>query len=390
VIYLDNAATSHPKPQSVYETVDHVLRNISANPGRSGHKMAAQADRIIFEARESIAKLFGIEHSDRIVFTSNATGALNLAIQGLLEPGDHCITTSMEHNSVVRPLHFLSQSDVHVDKIHATSEGVVSPEQFRRAINPRTKLLVLTHASNVIGTITPIAEIIRVAHDAGVPVLVDAAQTAGSVPINVAELGVDLLACPGHKGLYGPQGTGFLYIAPHLSPKPILFGGSGSRSDKEEMPDFLPDRYEAGTLNTPGIAGLGAGVEFLLQAGVECVRAHEAMLCRRLAEGLSNIRGVRVYGVTDPEKRSSVVLFDMDGLDPAEIGDRLDGEFGIAARVGLHCAPDAHKTMGTYPIGGVRLSPGYFNTEEDIDRTIEAVSAISAGCLEDSLVRRMQ
>jgi cysteine desulfurase/selenocysteine lyase len=377
MIYLDNAATTHPKPASVYERVDKVLRTCSANPGRSGHAMAIEAARIIFQTRESLARLFKIADPDRIVFTANATGALNLAILGILRPGDRCVTTTMEHNSVIRPLHALSQKGVTVTAVSAARDGSIDPHAVAAAIDSRTRLVVVTHASNVVGTTTPIAEIISLAHDRGVPVLVDAAQTAGSVPIDVAELKVDLLACPGHKGLYGPQGTGFLYIAPHLDPEPILFGGTGSRSDLEAMPDFAPDRYEAGTQNTPGIAGLGAGVEFLLRYGVEQVRAQEIPLLRRLMDGLAAIDGVTLYGSRDAARKTGVVLFTLDGIDPAEIGDRLDAEFGIAVRVGLHCAPQAHRTLGTFPIGGVRMSPGFFNTVEEIDQTVEAVCRIA-------------
>jgi cysteine desulfurase / selenocysteine lyase len=377
MIYLDNAATSHPKPASVYARVDTVLRNWSANPGRSGHAMAIEAARIIFQTRESIARLFHIADPDRIIFTGNATGALNLAIIGLLRPGDRCVTTTMEHNSVIRPLRALERKGVKVAKVVAARDGSIYPHAVAAAIDPSTRLVVVTHASNVAGTITPIADTISLAHDRGVPVLVDAAQTAGSVPIDVAALGVDLLACPGHKGLLGPQGTGFLYIAPHLNPEPILFGGTGSQSDLEDMPDFAPDRYEAGTQNTPGIAGLGAGVEFLLEQGIEQIRAHELALLRQLMDGLATIDGLTIYGPRDPARKTGVVLFTIDGVDPAEIGDRLDQEFGIAVRVGLHCAPQAHRTLGTFPIGGVRMSPGYFNTAEEIDRAVEAVSRIA-------------
>jgi cysteine desulfurase family protein len=377
VIYLDNAATSHPKPRAVYERVDDVLRNFSANPGRSGHKLAAAADRIIFETRESLAALFGIGDSSRILFTANATGALNLGICGMVGPGDHVVTTSMEHNSVVRPLHALARIGVSTDKVRANAEGVLDPEEIAAAITSRTKLVVVTHASNVLGTLTPLAEIIMLAHAQGVPVLVDASQTAGAARIDVAELGIDLLACPGHKGLFGPQGTGFLYVAPHVDPRPLVFGGTGSRSNLEDMPDFLPDRYEAGTLNTPGIAGLGAGVGFVLETGIEKIRAHEERLAGRLMEGLAGIDGLRLYGVRNPARRAAVVLFALDGVDAATIGDSLDSEFDIAVRVGLHCAPGAHRTAGTYPLGGVRLSPGYFNTLEEMDQTVEAVALIA-------------
>ena len=378
MIYLDNAATSHPKPPSVYERVNAVLRHWSANPGRSGHAMAIGAARIIFQTRESIAQLFNIPDPDRIVFTPNTTGALNLAILGMLHPGDHCVTTTIEHNSVIRPLHALSQKGVTVARVAASQDGSADPQAIAAAIDPRTRLVVVTHASNVVGTITPIAEIVSLAHERGVPVLVDAAQTAGSVPIDVCALGVDLLACPGHKGLLGPQGTGFLYIAPHLNVEPILFGGTGSRSELETMPDFAPDRYEAGTQNTPGIAGLGAGIEFLIERGVERVRTHEIALLHKLTDGLAAIQGITLYGPRDPARKTGVVLFTLDGIDPAEIGDRLDQEFDIAVRVGLHCAPLAHRTIGTFPIGGVRLSVGFFNTVKEIHQAVEAIRQIAA------------
>ena len=379
MIYLDNAATSHPKPEAVYQRVDHVLRNVSANPGRSGHAMAVEADRVIFGARESIAELFGIKHPDRIIFTPNATAALNVALKGRLRPRDHCVTTSMEHNSVTRPLRYLSQLGVEFDKAVPGPDGVLPAEAVISLFRENTALVAMTHASNVIGTITPVAEIAAAARERGIPVLLDAAQTAGTVRIDVEEMGIDLLACPGHKGLYGPQGTGFLYISPKVELRPIIFGGTGSRSDVEVMPDFLPDRYEAGTLNTPGIAGLSAGVEYILATGRDTIRAHEVSLCGRLIEGLSGIPGVVVYGVSDASMRASVVSFNVEGVDPGAVGDRLDSDFDIAARVGLHCAPDAHKAIGTFPRGAVRLSPGYFNTESEMDVAVEAVREIAKG-----------
>jgi len=377
MIYLDNAATSHPKPEAVYEKVEYVLRHVSANPGRSGHRLAIETDREIFDARESVARLFNITDPERLVFTPNATAALNIGISGILERGDQCITTSMEHNSVVRPLAYLSMFGVDITKIQASPDGTLDPADVIAAIRPNTKLIVMTHASNVIGTITPVEEIARYASERGVAVLLDAAQTAGSLPIDVAALGVDMLACPGHKGLLGPQGTGFLYISHKLKLSPIILGGTGSRSDLEWMPDFLPDRHEAGTLNTPGIAGLGAGADFLKKTTVEAVRAHEVSLCGRLMNGLSAIDGVTLYGVADPGLRSSVVSFNIKDVDPATVGDTLDSEYDIAVRVGIHCAPDAHKTIGTFPRGAVRISPGYFNTAADIDAAIEAVKSIA-------------
>ena len=379
MIYIDNAATSHPKPESVYKRMDFVLRNASANPGRSGHRMAIEANRVIFEARESVARLFNIRHPERIIFTCNATAALNLALKGLLQPGDHCVTSDMEHNSMVRPLKFLSQQGVNVHRVQASREGSLDPDEISSAITCETRLIAVTHASNVIGAISPLADIIKAAHDKEVPVLIDAAQTAGSVTIDVDALDVDMLACPGHKGLFGPQGTGFLYVSPKINLNPTVFGGTGSRSDLDRMPDFLPDRYEAGTLNTPGIAGLGAGAEFIASEGVEAIRAHEKRMLSRLIEGLSNIPGVKIYGTKDMERRAAVVSFTIEGMDPAVIGDRLDTDFGIGVRVGIHCAPDAHKVIGSYPKGTVRMSPGYFTTPEDIDLAIGAIDAIASG-----------
>ena len=377
MIYLNNAATSHPKPDAVYDEVCRELRNASADPGRSAHRKASDAGRMIFETREKLARLFGIRQSGRIIFTSNATVALNLATMGFLIPGDHCITTGMEHNALGRPLEFLARRGVVVEKVPCSPLGELAAKDVAAAITNRTRLIAITHASNVIGTLTPLAEIGAIARRHGVPLLVDASQTAGSFPLDVEALGIDLLACPGHKGLLGPQGTGVLYVAPQLQLSPILFGGTGSHSAEVLMPDFLPDRHEPGTLNSPGIAGLGAGVQFLLDQGVAQIRTHELALCGRLLEGLAGIDGMALYGHPDPARRASVVSFNVRGMDPAEMGNRLDEAFDIAVRVGLHCAPDAHRTMGTFPMGAVRLSPGYFNTLADVDAAIEAVRCVT-------------
>jgi len=282
----------------------------------------------------------------------------------------------MEHNSVVRPLRYLAQSGVEVTKVQASPEGELDPADVKAAIRPDTSLIVMTHASNVIGTITPIEEVVSIAHERGIPVVLDAAQSAGALPIDAEAVGADYIACPGHKSLFGPQGTGFLYVSPKVSPRPILFGGTGSRSDLEEMPDFMPDRYEAGTLNTPGIAGLAAGVRYILARGIEDIRAHEIRLIGKVIDGLGALGNVRVYGVGEPSKRVGVVSFNIDGVDPAEVGNRLDAEYGIAVRVGIHCAPDAHRTMGSFPGGAVRVGLGAFNTDSDVQALIEAVERI--------------
>lgn len=376
LVYLDNAATTFPKPEAVYCKVDHIIRNIGANPGRSGHRMALEANRIILNTRDSIAKLFNIEDSSRIVFTSNTTEALNIGIKGFLRPGDHAITSSMEHNSVVRPLKAMEKTGVECSKVRCSSEGVLDPDDVRAGIRPRTKLIAITHASNVTGSINQIREIGVIARGRGVRLLVDAAQSAGVLPIDVIADRIDMLACPGHKGLFGLQGTGFLYIAPGIDLEPLKEGGTGGNSEMDTMPETLPERFEAGTMNTPGIGGLGEGVEFILNEGIDKIRRHEANLTERLIKGLIEIKGVTVYGPGNSNRQMAVVSFNINRKDPSDVGFALDSSFGIMARVGLHCAPDAHKTIGTFPQGTVRLSPGYFNTSEEVDFVIDAVKKI--------------
>lgn len=376
LIYFDNAATTFPKPEEVYRKVDHILRNVGANPGRSGHRMALEANRIILDARDSVARLFNIEDSSRIVFTSNTTEALNIGIKGLLRPGDHAITSSMEHNSVVRPLKAMEKVGVECTRVRCLSEGVLDPDDVRKAIRLRTRLIAITHASNVTGSINPIREIGAIAREKGIPFLLDAAQTAGMLSIDVERDNIDMLACPGHKGLFGLQGTGFLYISPSVRLEPIKDGGTGGNSEMDTMPDTLPERFEAGTLNTPGIGGLGEGVEFVIREGVDKIRRHEANLTERLMKGLMEIKGVKVYGPGDASRQMAVVAFNITGKDPSDVGFVLDSSFGIMARVGLHCAPDAHRTIGTFPQGTVRLSPGYFNTMEEVDFAVDAVRKI--------------
>lgn len=376
LIYFDNAATSFPKPEEVYKRVDHILRNVGGNPGRSGHRMALDANRVILDARDSIARLFNIEDSSRVVFTSGTTEGLNIGIKGFLRPGDHVITSSMEHNAVIRPLKALEKIGIECTKVKCSAEGILEPDDIKRAIRPATRLIVVIHASNVTGTITPIGEIGAVARERGIKLLVDAAQTAGMLPIDVEKNNIDMLACPGHKGLLGLQGTGFLYISPDLRLEPIKEGGTGGNSEMDTMPDTLPERFEAGTLNTPGIGGLGEGVEFISREGIENIRGHDIALTDRLIRGLLDIDQVTVYGPKDAEKRTAVVSFNIRGKDPSDVGFVLDSSFGIMARVGLHCAPDAHRTIGTFPQGTVRLSPGYFNTIEEVDIVLNAIRKI--------------
>lgn len=378
IIYFDNAATTFPKPEEVYRKVDHILRNVGGNPGRSGHRMAISANRVILDARDSIARLFNIEDSSRVVFTSNATEALNIGIKGFLKPGDHVVTSSMEHSAVTRPLRVLERINIRHTKVNCSPEGFLDPEDVRKAIRPDTRLIVITHASNVTGTINPVREVGEIAREKGIRLLVDAAQTGGMLPIDVERDNIDMLACAGHKGLFGLQGTGFLYIAPDIRLEPIKEGGTGGNPEMDVMPDNLPERLEAGTMNTPGIGGLGEGVEFILRVGIEKIRRHEVSLTDRLIKGLLDIMQVVVYGPRDADKQMAVVSFNIMGKDPSDVSFVLDSSFGIMARVGLHCAPDAHRTIGTFPQGTVRLSPGYFNTTEEVDFVINAVRGVSS------------
>jgi cysteine desulfurase family protein len=387
-IYFDNAATSFPKPASVYQAVDHTLRNIGGSPGRGSHKKALEASRILFNTREKLAQLLNITDSSQIVFTLNATEALNLALKGLLKEGDHVVTTSMEHNSVLRPLKVLEQNKGILKTIvPCSAEGLLDLADLRKALRPNTRLVVVTHASNVLGTLMPIAEIRSIIErflaqsNKDIFLVLDAAQTVGSIPINVQELGVDLLAASGHKGLLGPQGTGFLYIRKGVNLEPLIEGGTGSFSHQEEQPQELPDRYESGTQNTPGLAGLGAAVDFLLREGGEKVWQHKKRLTELALEGLQEIPGIQLYGPRDPEKQVAVISFNLSGFDPTRLSMLLDEEFDIQTRAGLHCAPLAHQTIGSFPQGTVRISFGYFNKSPEITYLIKALKKLKTKIL---------
>ncbi len=376
MIYLDNADSSHPKPPAVHRAVAEALE-LGANPGRSGHGRALEAARRIHGAREAVARLLGVADPARIVFTLNGTHALNLALKGLLRPGDHVVTTVMEHNSVLRPLAGLERRGVEVTRVQADREGRVRVADIEAALRPRTRLVALVHASNVSGTLLPAAEVGRLCRRKGVVFLLDAAQTAGAVPIAVEEVGCHLLAAPGHKGLLGPQGTGVLYVHPDLALEPLLEGGTGTRSEAPAMPAEMPEALEAGTLNTPGIAGLGAGVEHLLDRGVDRVRRQEEEILAWLLPELARVPGLVLYGPTDPAERVAVVSFNLEGHDGAFVGFALDERHGIAVRVGLHCAPLAHRALGSFPAGSVRASFGPFSTPEDAEALVRALHEIA-------------
>lgn len=378
-IYMDNAATSWPKPEETLTAMADYARSVGANPGRSGHSMSVDAGRVILDTRVAIAELFGVTNPLRIIFTKNATEALNIAILGLLKQGDHVITSGMEHNSVMRPLREMEKRGVEVSVIPCSSAGEMNPDDVDRAIKKTTRAIYLTHASNVTGTIMPISEVGRIAREHEVLFCVDAAQTAGVIPISVEEMSVDLLAFTGHKSLYGPQGTGGLYIRNGLESElsPLTMGGTGSRSESQEHPDFLPDKFESGTPNSIGIAGLGAGIRFIKRTGIESIRKKEGELTALLIDGLASIPGTTLYGCLDSERQTAVVSFNLEGMSPAEVALALDEEFSIMSRPGLQCAPAAHQTMGTFSEGTVRLSPGYFLEKTDIERSIGAVETLA-------------
>lgn len=376
-IYLDNAATSFPKPEQVYAAVMQAMQQVGASPGRGGYGRALDASRLLMETREQIAELFHVADSSRIVFTSNATAALNLATQGVLLPGDHVVTSSMEHNSLLRPLFLLEKQGVEVTVVQADQQGLIEPEQIRKALRCNTRMIAIAHVSNVTGGIQEVAQIAAIAKEANALFLLDAAQSAGSLDIDMQVLGVDLLAAPGHKGLLGPQGTGFLAVAPGVPLRPIMAGGTGGSSDQDQQPDGFPEGFEVGTHNLPGIAGLGAGITFLRQTGIEQVRQHECALAEYARKRLAAIPGCRLFGPQQAERRSAVVSFVIDGCDPATLAFMLDRNYGIAVRAGLHCAPRAHRTIGSYPGGTVRLSPGFFTTDDAIDLLYDALLSIS-------------
>ncbi len=378
VIYLNNAATSWPKPDRVIEKLVWAATEFIATPGRGS--AGVRSERVLFEARESVARFVGAGDSSRIIFTCNATAALNLAISGLLVPGDHVVTTSMDHNSVARPLARMEDTQgVLVTRVEADREGIVTPASILDAVRPETSLVILTHASNVTGTIQPVEEISRGLRSGGDDrprLLVDAAQTAGVLPKDVQGSGIDMLAVPGHKALYGPSGTGFLYVAPGLVLDPIFEGGTGGQSTSRRQPELLPERYESGTPNIPGIAALGEAVNFIREKGAEEIRHHETALFDLLVSGLREIPGVTLFGPCDPRLQVAVVSFGLEGMDPAEVGGFLEEAMGIQVRVGLHCSPLSHRTIGSFPEGTVRVSPGLFNTGDDILSLVDGIRKI--------------
>jgi cysteine desulfurase / selenocysteine lyase len=388
IVYMDNAATSWPKPPCVAESMVYFLNEVGANPGRSAHRLSIEAGRIVYEAREAIAELFGVPDPLRVVFGLNVTEALNLAIRGLLSPGDHVITGSLEHNSMMRPLRAIEQEGTEMTIVPCSKEGFLDPADIEKAIRPNTTLIALNHASNVVGTLLPIAEVGHIARKHGLFFLVDAAQTGGAYPIDIQSCSIDLLAFTGHKSLLGPMGTGGLIVGERIDTtimKPLKRGGTGSYSEHEEQPDFLPDIYESGTPNVVGLAGLNASVRWIMERTVDAIRAHEMLLAQRMIDGLAAIPGITLFGSCDVRLQAPIVSLKIDGIEVSEAGLRLDEEYNILCRVGLHCSPAAHRTIGTFPTGTLRLSLGIFNTEEDVDAAIKAITRLAKDSSSGSL-----
>jgi cysteine desulfurase family protein len=380
-IYLDNAATTWPKPEAVYSAVDRYLRQNGATAGRGVYREAVESDRLIETARARLARLINAPSPECIVFTLNCTDALNIALRGFLKSGHRVVTTDTEHNSILRPLHFLQEEpqEILVTYVPTDDRGVVEVDGLRHASN-LAQLVAIQHASNVTGAIQPLAPIAELAKANGAKLLVDAAQTAGALPVDVQALGIDMLAAAGHKGLLGPLGTGFLYLAPGMEPlvEPLRRGGTGTRSDEAWQPESMPDRYESGNANVPGLAGLAAGLEYVLERSPAAIHAREFELVTRLMHALQELPAIRMYGPPLGEERVGLVAFTVEGYDPREFASLLDSNFGIQVRAGLHCAPLIHKRLGAWPTGTVRLSVGPFTTDDDIEQTLAAVREIVA------------
>jgi len=374
VIYLDNAATSWPKPEAVYRAVDIAMREHGANPGRGSHRMSVDAQRIVDETRQEICRLFSAPAPERVIFTLNCTDALCLALKGLIKAGDRVVTGPYEHNSVIRPLSSLRRGGAQVAVVKPTRTFGIDLDHLRELCSDRLDYVVLSHVSNVTGCVSPVKEIAEITHERGGLLILDAAQSAGHLDIDIQEMGVDVLAAPGHKGLYGPMGTGVLVLSAPFPVKPLREGGTGFKSENPQQPEEYPWRLEAGTLNLPGIAGLAAGVRFVKSVGVNAIAEHEASLARVLADELRQIDGVMVF--CEPVPRTGVVSFRLDGVEVALAGTLLDEAFGIAVRTGLHCAPAAHQAIGTFSEGSVRVSFGQFNTRRDVDALLAAVCQI--------------
>lgn len=378
-VYLDNAATSQKKPEAVFLAMENFFKQINCNPGRAGYELSLTAGRKVMETRERLARFFNMKEPNEVVFTQNITIALNIALKGLLGQGDHVLITGLEHNAVVRPLKALEKDrNISYSIMPTDPQGQVDPVEAAKLIQPDTRMIVATHASNVMGTLVPIEELGQLAAEYGLDFVVDTAQTAGCYPVDYKRLGATVVAFTGHKHLLGPMGIGGFCVSREAAKrmKPLYEGGTGSISDREVQPDFLPDQFESGTLNTLGIVGLGAAVDYLEQAGLEEIRAKEEKLTGKLLAGLQELPGVIIYGPQDATRQTGTVAINIQDVDNAELSFVLDKKFGIMTRPGLHCAPIAHRTMGTFPEGVLRISIGHFTTEEEVDYLLSSLQKV--------------
>ena len=380
LIYLDNAATSWPKPRCTVQAMARALEESGANPGRAGHRLSLEAGRIVERCRQALADMLGETDASRVAFAQNATDALNMAIHGAVRTGDHVVSTLIEHNSVLRPLSELARSGViTLTLVPPAADGRMDAREIERALTARTRLVAMTHTSNVLGLEQDVAAVGAVCRRRGVLFLVDAAQTAGHLPIDFSALHLSALAVPGHKGLLGPGGTGALLLRDELAQRltPLTAGGTGSASDSEYLPDYLPDKFESGTANLPGYYGWEAALRFVEETGVPALREHEMALCSRFLQGLEDIPHVRLCGTRDLSRRVGVISVDFLRRDNAEAAYALETEYSILTRCGLHCAPSAHRTLGTFPQGTVRFSLGFASTEADVDAALHAIRALA-------------
>jgi cysteine desulfurase/selenocysteine lyase len=379
LIYLDNGATSFPKPEQVYTYMDHFYRNFGVNPGRSGYDLCLETGAVVDGTRKMLTKFFNGTDPDRLCFSYNSTDALNLIMFGMLRPGDHAITTTLEHNSVLRPLYHLSRDGVDVEYVPFDQAGFVDPDEIRKRFQPTTRLVIVNHASNVIGTVQPIREIGRYCREAGIPFAIDASQSAGKIPIDMADQCLDVVAFTGHKSLLGPTGIGGLYVREGIEIRHTRAGGTGVRSAERPHLDEYPFRLEYGTPNTIGIAGLNAGLKWVLAKGLSAIHEHEMELAQTLRDGLAAIPGVILYCQENLADHIAVLAFNVKGMDAADVGTMLDVDHDIACRTGLHCAPLVHEQLGTDKVrGAVRFGIGPFNTEEHIQAAVKAVGEIAS------------
>lgn len=380
-VYLDNASTSFPKPKAVSDSIYNFLTNIGGNPGRSNHSNALESNRAVYDTRELIASFFNFPQLENVIFTNNITSSLNILLNGILKKGDHVITSSIEHNSVIRPLWNLKENNIiDLSILQCDSSGIIDVNKFKDLIKENTKLVVFTHASNVLGTIQPIKEIGNICKKNSVHFILDSAQSAGVLPVDFNDFNLSALAFTGHKSLLGPQGIGGFIINDELNSlcSPLILGGTGSLSHSLTQPDFLPDKFESGTLNIPGIIGLYEGIKFIQNEGLSTIYEHNSFLRQYLINELLNIPNYNLYGELSPGKGTSCLSFSHKKIDVSELSYILDTDFGIKNRSGLHCSPLAHETIGTYPDGTVRFSIGYFNTLDEIKYAIDSLNKINS------------